>query len=416
MKKLELVLIICMLIAPLIVKSQNYKTQPLSSEIKTISVNKNGDWLQPPFINLHSGDFIRINFDRLGENSFNRLRYKLVHCNADWTPSTLSYIEYLDGFNDNYIEDYASSVNTTVEYTNFGINIPNQDLSLKVSGNYAVIVYEEDNQDNILLNACFSVIDNVISISGGMSSNTLIDSHKEHHQISFIINHQNISIKDPLEELKVFVRQNNRLDNQKVLVKPTYIQPNRLVYEQNKDLIFEAGNEYRRFESVSYRYNGLNIDRTEYVRPYNYTYIIPDQIRAYKRYIYDQDQNGRFYIRNAEASDNDIDADYFYTKFSLSAEDPILNRIYVTGDFCYNIFGEDNLMQYDYEQKEYYTTILLKQGAYNYLYLAQDGDKYSTAPMEGNYYETENEYQIFVYYRPIGERSDKLIGFLNIAK
>jgi len=372
--------------------------------------------MQLPIVKLNSEEFIQLTFDRLGDESSNRLRYKLVHCNTDWTPSGLSEIEYINGFNNNSIDDYAASINTTIEYTNFRLAIPNNDISPRLSGNYVILVYDEDNQQKTLLSACFSVLDSQVSIAGNMSSNTLIDSNREHQQVSFVVNHQGINIRDPFSEVKVFVLQNNRQDNMKSLVKPTYVQSDKLVYEQNRELIFEAGNEYRRFEAVSNRYNGLHVEQTEYKRPYYYTTIIPDQIRAGKRYIYDQDQNGRFYIRNAEGNDSDTEADYFFVRFSLLTDEPVLDKIYVTGDFSYNTFDENNLMQYDFDKEEYYTTRMMKQGVYNYMYLTQQGTKYSTTLTEGNYYEAENEYQIFVYFRPMGERYDSLIGFLNIGK
>lgn len=398
------------------ISAQIYKTQPVLSEIYTIQLNLNGDWTKSPVMILNQGDYIQLSFDRISDDSFNRLRYKILHCNADWTVSSLSEIEYLDGFNDNPVEDYAASVNTTIEYTNFRIVFPNDYLQFKIAGNYVVIVYEEDNPDKILLNACFSIIDPQIKISGSMTSNTLIDSNRGHQQISFTIDHSSINLRDVFSDLKVFVRQNDRLDNQKVNVKPTYVQPNKLVYEQNRELIFEAGNEYRRFESVSYKYNGLHVESTEYRRPYYYTTIIPDKIRAGRQYIYDQDQNGKFLIRNAEGNDPDLDADYFFVKFTLLAETPFANNLYLNGGFTDNTFDGDYQMQYDFVNKEYTTTVLMKQGAYNYQYLLEKDGAYSTSATEGNYYETENEYSVYVYYRPIGQRSDVLIGYLNISK
>jgi hypothetical protein len=393
---------------------QSCRTHPLSDEIRTVRINRAGNWLAPPVI--RQGEYLVLSFDRLGENSTNRLRYKIQHCNADWTPSSISEIDCIDGFNDNLLDDYAVSVNTTVDYANFRLEIPNRDVQLKISGNYAVLVYEEDNYDNMLLSACFSVIDPQISISGNMTSNTLIDANREHQQISFIINYQGIMhINDPYSDLKIYVRQNGRIDNQKSMVKPSIIQPGRLIYEQNRQLIFEAGNEYRRFEAVSHRYNGLRVEHTEYRRPFYYAYIYPDHERAYKRYIYDEDQNGKFYIRNAEANDSDTESDYFHVQFTLKSE-PAGNNVYINGDFTNNTFDDTYLMQYDSEKGEYSLSLLLKQGAYNYQYLTGSGGKFSTLPIEGNYFETENQYQVFVYYRPPGQRYDSLIGYLEIGK
>lgn len=413
MKKLLFALFI---LHPVFIFSQIYKTEAQSSDIHTIQVNKSGNWDEYPIMKLNSDDFIQLNFDRISEDSFNRLRYKIIHCNADWQQSSMSEIECLEGFNDNLIEDYASSVNTTVAYTNFMLSIPNNDVSPKIPGNYAVIVYEEDNPGNTMLHACFSVLDPQISIAGVVSGNTLIDAHRSHQQVSFTINHQDLNIRDPFNDLKIFVRQNNRSDSQKTDLKPTFIQSGKLVYEQNRNLIFEAGNEYRRFDIVSSKYNGLRIYGIKYERPYYHAFVVPDQIRNNTRYLYDEDQNGRFFIRNSEGRDSDTDADYFNVNFSLESDNPFLENVYINGDFSNNAFDDRFQMQYDFNDRVYYTTLFLKQGTYNYQYLTDKGGKYTTLDIEGNYFETENEYQILVYYRPSGQRFDSLIGYLNIKR
>lgn len=411
------ILPILFLFIGLYVNAQTYRTQALVPDIRTIQVIANGDWMQPPVIKLNSDDYINISFDRLSKTSSTRLRYKLVHCDADWKQSRLSDIEYIDGFNDNLIEDYAESINTNVEYTNFQIEIPNRDISIKESGNYALVVYDEDKPNEALLYASFSVLDSQIAISGQVSTNTDIDANKEHQQVSFQISYPGLTVRDPFTDLKVFVMQNNRLDNMRSFIKPTYIQPNKLIYEHNRDLIFEAGNEYRRFEIVSYRYNGLNVESVQYVRPYYQAYIVPQKLRSGKVYSYDQDQNGRFLIRNAEANDSDIEGDYFIVNFRLEMDEPILESIYLNGDFSNNSFTEDYLMKYDHSEKVYYTSLLLKQGAYNYQYLTRKGKGiYSPALIEGNYFETENEYLIYVYHRPMGQQFDSFIGLLRINK
>jgi len=394
---------------------QTYRTQPLSDDIYSIQVNADADWKKLPVIKLDNNQFIQINFDRIAEDAYNYLQYRIVHCNADWTRSSLSEIEYMDGFNNIRIEDYAASINTTVNYSNYIIQFPNDRVRLKLSGNYAVEVFDNSQPDAVLLTACFSVIDPQVMVGGTVSSVTDIDANREHQQVSFWINYNNLRVRDVFSDLKIYARQNNRLDNQKTGIKPTSIQGTKLVYEHNWDLIFEAGNEYRRFETVGHRYNGINVQSTQYIRPNYYAHIIPDKVRTGKTYGYDQDQNGRFLIRNAEAQDNDTEADYFITQFTLKADEPFLEPVYINGGFTYNSFDERYLMEYDFVEKEYTKSLLLKQGAYNYQYLAKRGNSYTTSLIEGNYYETENEYQILIYYRPLGSRSDLLVGSLLIG-
>lgn len=411
----KILLTITLLLGVLYLYPQTYKTQSLSDDVYTIEVNEKGNWASLPVINLNGDSYVNINFDILGQDSYRSLRYRIINCDADWNKSKLSDIEYLEGFNDLPIEDYAQSVNTMVDYTIYDFQIPNDHQRLKLSGNYAIEVYDNEDRDKILLTACFSVLDSKVRIDGGFSSNTDLDVNKEHQQVSFIINTAGIQIRDPFSDLKVIVKQNNRNDNQAQGLKPTYIQGDKLIYEHNRNLIFEAGNEYRRFESVSYRYNGLNIESTVFGRSYYTTNIVKDKIRAGKRYIYDQDQNGCFLIRNGEVDDAKTEADYFLTNFTLDMPEPILDPIYINGGFTNNTFDEKYRMKYDIANKVYKANVLLKQGAYNYQYLTQSGKVYSSAKIEGNYFETQNQYTVYVYYRPVGFLSDQLIGLLLIS-
>ncbi|GAB6121862.1 type IX secretion system plug protein [Dysgonomonas termitidis] len=408
-------LIVILLFVYSILSAQAYRTQALSAEIYTIQVNLNEIPNQNPVARLNSDDNINISFDRLSDNSFNRLRYRIIHCDAYWLKSKgVSEIDYLNGFNDNPIDDYAPSVNTTVEYTHFNLGIPNRDVNLKISGNYVVEVYEDGEPDVVLLTACFSLLEPAVSIAATASSNTDIDFNKSHQQVSFTILHQGMNIRDPYTEIMVFVQQNNRLDNEKRKLKPTYVNPGKLIYEHNRDLIFEAGNEYRRFETSSHRYSGMNVARIKYVRPGYEMDIEADKVRAGRSYSYDQDQNGRFFIRSNDTEYAETEADYFTTNFTLAMGDPLLESIYINGNFTNNTFTDKYKMKYDYNEKVYRLSLLLKQGMYNYLYLTKDGNNFVTANVEGNYFETENEYSVYVYYRPTGQRYDSLIGVQNI--
>lgn len=409
-------IIIILFFIPNLVYAQAYRTQAISPEIYTIQVYANGDWNQLPVIKLNSNEYIQISFDRISDNAFDRLRYRIKHCDAYWkTSKELSDIDYLDGFNDNLIDDYASSINTSVEYTHFSIDIPNRDVNFRISGNYVVEIYEEDEPDKVLLTACFSILDQQLSVGSSISSITDIDANKGHQQLSVSINHPNLNIRDPFTDLKVFIQQNNRIDNERQLTKPSFVGGNQITYTHHRDLIFEAGNEYHRFETSSYRYNGMNVAHLEYNRPYYSMYITTDKIRADRAYSYDQDQNGRFIIRNREANDSETEADYFITYFTLAVDEPFLESVYLNGAFTDNTFTDKYKLKYDPLKKEYKLSLLLKQGLYNYQYLVQTGkNQYSTSKIEGSNSEAENEYTIYVYHRPTGQRYDSLVGFATI--
>ncbi|MBP1619130.1 MAG: hypothetical protein H6Q14_2957 [Bacteroidetes bacterium] len=394
--------------------SQNaeaYSTQPLQAEIHSLQLLANNTWGALPILQLGTSDYLVVSFDRTNTSTPERFRYKLIHCNADWMPSGLIDMEYLDGFNDNLVDDYANSQTTTIDYVNYRIRFPNENARLKLSGNYVLLVYEEDNPSEVVLSACFYVLDNQVNVSSGVTSNTDFGMNKAFQQVSFTIDPLKLQIRDPYVDIKTIVMQNRRRDNLKIDVKPTFLNSGRLIYEHNPNLIFDAGNEYRRFEFVSTKSGGMNVERFRSQSQKYTAWISQDKTRAGASYLYDQDQDGRFFIRNYDGADSDVDADYVLVNFSLKADYPLQQPLYLAGDFSYGNFSEDYRMKYNEMERVYELSVFLKLGSYNYMYLTNEKGPGSTKEMEGNYYQTENEYLTLVYYRPIGQRYDSLIGY-----
>ena len=393
-----------------------YFTNVSDKQIKTLQVKVAGEMFSDPFIELGGENRIEVNFDAFNPG-FGRYAYNLAHCNADWTQSNLSPIEYMNGFQGSTIEDFANAMGTTVQYTNYRLLFPNDDVQPKVSGNYALQVYNEDDPSQIVFTACFSIFEPMVSVAATVSGNTDIDTNQSHQQVSFAINNKNFPITYPQTDLKIWVYQNNRRDNAVTGLQPMTILENQISYTNNQNLIFPAGNEYRRFEMVSTRYASQGVESIRYHAPYYHVTLQPDLPRLLN-YSYDQDQNGRFVIRYDEAVDNNTEADYFFVHFSLLWENPLTEgKFYLQGAFTYDDFNEENLLKYNPETHAYECARLLKQGAYNYqyLYVAPGSTVGSTAQAEGNFYETENEYLILVYHRPFGERYDRLIGMQQVS-
>ncbi len=394
--------------------SQNeeaYSTQPLQAEIRSLQLLVNNTWGALPILQLGSTDYLVVSFDRTNTSTPERFRYKLIHCNADWTPSGLLDMEYLDGFNDNLVDDYANSQATTVDYVNYKIQFPNENARLKLSGNYVLLVYEEDNPSDVVLSACFYVLDNQVNVSSAVTSNTDFGMNKEFQQVSFAIDPLRLQIRDPYVDIKTIVMQNRRRDNLKTDVKPTFLNSGRLIYEHNPKLIFDAGNEYRRFQFVSTKSGGMNVERFRFLNQKYMAWINQDRNRAALSYLYDQDQDGRFLIRNYDGTDSDVDADYVLVNFSLKVDYPLQQPLYLAGDFSYGNFTEDYRMKYNEMERVYELSALLKLGSYNYMYLTNEKGLSPTKEVEGNYYQTENEYLALIYFRPIGQRYDSLIGY-----
>ena len=392
-----------------------YFTDINNRQIKTLQVKVVGEQFSNPYIVLGGEEQIEINFDFMGDG-FPRYAYNVIHCNADWTKSQLSPIEYMDGFQGVTIDDYTNAIGTTTQYANYRLLFPNDNIQFKLSGNYAIQVYNEDNPDQILFTACFSVAEPMVNINATISGNTDIDTNQSHQQVGFTINTRNFPISFPQTDLKIFVYQNNQRDNSVTNIQPTTIQENMISYTNNRSLIFPAGNEYRRMEFLSNKYNGMHVEHISYHAPYYNVELMVDQPRDKQTYQYDQDQDGRFFINCSGCNDPNTEADYYIVHFTLACNPFLGGNIYLNGELFNNVLDEKSKMGYNFETQQYEKAVLLKQGSYNYQYLfvPNNSTKGETGPAEGNFYQAENEYSIYVYYHPMGARYDRLIGVTTV--
>lgn len=384
----------------------------LDRQLHTLQVVVNDDPLQPPIMNLGGGNHLEIGFDEFS-HEYHRYIYKVEHCNADWSPSTEIFeSDYMNGVNGEPIEDYEKSFNTTVLYTHYSLRIPNENISLKLSGNYKLTVYNDEGDEPVpVLTACFSLVEPGVGIGATVSTNTDIDFNKSHQQVDFSVNYGLVKVIDPHRELKTVVMQNRRWDNCVVNPKPNIQAANKIEFTHNRQLIFPAGNEYHKFEILDVHVPTLNVDRMEWFDPYYHATLYPNQTA--RNYLYDEDQNGAFIIRNSDDEDVATTCDYVFTHFTLKSPQLPGGEVYLNGEWTYNRFIPEYRMTYNRETQAYEATALLKQGYYNYNYLfvPDDDTQGNSGRTDGNFYETENEYIILVYHRPNGGRYDKLVGY-----
>ena len=258
-----------------------------SDMINTLRVISDGDWERAPIITLGSDETIEFSFDEMS-HQYHRFTYHIQHCDAAWEPSTdLLESDYLDGFNGETIEDWENSLNTTFDYTHYRLTIPNDQVSLKLSGNYRISI-REDNMEIAYFRFCITEGEHFLSAK--LSGNTDIDSHDSHQQLDMTVNYGSLNVTDPDMELYTAVIQNRRADNMVINPHPTYDAGNRLTYEHCRELIFPAGNEFRRFEIVNMYDYFMNVDKVTFHDPFYHATLIQDNRRhAYK---FDYDHNG----------------------------------------------------------------------------------------------------------------------------
>lgn len=383
-----------------------------SDRIATLQVVAGDDWLSPPVITLGGEDAITISFDDM-THEYHRYAYRIEHCEADWTTSDALFTsDYCEGFNDgNTIENVKNSINTNILYTHYRLKIPNERCNIKMSGNYRVTIYD-DNTSEEVATACFMVVDQRVGLQLGATTNTDIDTNGSHQQIEMKINYAGLKVNNPRQEIKTVVMQNGRWDNAVINAEPQYIMADGLQWTHNKQLIFNGGNEYRKFETLDVSHATMGLESVKWDGKDYHAYVWTDEPR--NSYVYDEDANGAFYVRNSDNIENDYISEYVYVHFALKTP-PTDNDIYINGVWTNDQFLPKYRMIYNPQNGLYENVLLLKQGYYSYNYLVKNGDgSFSPLQSEGNFCYTENKYQCLVYYKAAGDRTDTLVGYRQI--
>ena len=386
----------------------------MSDHIATLQVVADNDWLTMPVIRLNSGQRIHIEFDDL-THQYNRYAYKVIHCEADWTESEeLFESDYIEGFADgNTIDDMEESLNTNQLYTHYSLTLPNEHCRLKMSGNYKVEVYDDNDDSEPMLTACFMVVEPVMTVRMEVTPNTDIDVNKSHQQVSMEVGYNGLQVLQPERQIHTVVLQNGRWDNARLNAKPQYTMADGLRWDHNRELIFDAGNEYRKFEVLDTDHPTLGIDRIRWDGKQFHAFVFADEPRP--NYLYDEDANGAFYIRNSDNIENNRISDYVQVHFQLMCPQPVSGDVYVNGVWTNDRFLEQYRMEYDYGSSSYQLTLPLKMGYYSYQYVMLDADGFAQVmPTEGSFFQTENEYYALVYYRQQGGRADRLVGYQKV--
>lgn len=383
--------------------------------VQSLSVSNPYDFMAPPVIKLTTNDVLDVNFDLIGEER-EYLRYRIIHCNSDWQPSRLMESEFVNGFNETLIEDYGFSRDTYIHYVNYNITLPDQENQILVSGNYLLQVYPEGYPDDILFQVRFSVTEDISPINGGITSRTDKGTDSYYQQLFFNVDLGALGNVNPYQDLIINIEQNNSPFASKTISHPMRVTGGKAVFEHSPELIFEASNEYRRFETVRTDYPGMRVDSVKFMGDMWHAWVHPDESRVDRQYFYDKTQHGRFKIDDYNGTEPDLSADYVMVHFTLEPVEHVKGNIFIDGDFTNHILNDMTMMKYDWNDGLYHTSIPLKQGSYNYRYivLPEDGSIPSPSSIEGNKYETNNEYLIKVFLRTPGSRSDRLVGVSKI--
>ena len=378
-----------------------------ASFIKSVVFKSKNDKFQLPIVAL--GEVFELSFDDLNADERNYY-YRIKYFNHDWTPTSLFQSEFMRGFDNIRIENYRTSFNTLQPYTNYKLKLPNEETKFLLSGNYILEVYNDD--DILIFSRRFLIYENKVDVGAAVYRSRDLTFYQTHQCIQFSINPEaGKFLRDPENLIHTVILQNEQWNSAITDIKPQYFNGNRLEYRYQKKTGFEGGNEYLFFDTKDIRSTGSNVGSVELNRLYE-TYLNTNFLRRGYPYSFNADINGDFFIRTLEGSEDEaIEADYSWVHFSLSAPKFLEGQeVYIYGKFNNYQLTDENKMYFNPGLEIYEGIILLKQGFYNYKYVAKSSDQLLTNSLSDSHALTENRYLILVYYSEFGTRNDALIG------
>lgn len=405
---------VCLLLGSYALTSQNliYDNAVYVDYISTVKLQNSGNPLSFPTVDLSntSDAQLKLKFDDM-EGGFKTYTYKIIHCDKDWYPSDLQEIEYIDGFNNEEIENYDFSTNGYSDYTNYNLYLPNDELNWTISGNYLLVI--TDQELNIpVLSRRFIVNEDLVNISAQQIKPRDVSKINSNHEFKLTISYQNFDIDQPRLELYTTMMQNDNWNSAKTNLMATFERGQSIILDQYDYVSFPALQDFRNFDirPLTYTTSYVNsIDQDEFE-----TTVLLDlgKIRRNHSTVTEQDANGYFVIDNDRYNEPETSSEYCNVIFSLESEYKFDDDLYIIGAFSDWQAKEKYKMYYNEERKLYLGQAYFKQGYYNYMYALRDSEtgKLDMEPIEGNWFETENDYLIIVYYREFGAFYDRIIA------
>ena len=377
--------------------------------VKTITFkSRSSEQGQLPILKL--GEAFTLEFDVL-LNTEPDFYYTIEHFNYDWTPSALAKMEYLQGFDNYRIVDYENSFNAYQLYSHYNLRIPNQQTrGLTKTGNYLLSIFDENQE--LVFSRKFMIYKDEVAVGVAIKRSRDVKYIEGKQNVDIVVNTRGQLLNNPLQTVKAVIIQNNNLNTAIGNIKPQYTLGNELIYRYTDETAFWGGNEFRFFENKEIRAANVAIQYIDLQDIYNH-YLFGDIPRYNRPYTYNPDINGNFLVTALDVDSVDTEADYVNMHFTLAM--PLLtdgSKVYIYGNYNNYALGDQNEMLFNSESNAYEAEMKLKQGFYNYKYVTVDPQgTIDEGRISGNFWQTENNYKVLIYYRDLGARFDELIGF-----
>ncbi|MBO4244681.1 MAG: DUF5103 domain-containing protein [Bacteroidales bacterium] len=378
-----------------------------AQDVKTVEFRKTGTDLGMPICTL--GESLTLSFDVLNDQY--QLAYSVQHCDADFAPDDLQFYEFADGFDNREIYDYKNSFNTHSVFTHYVVNIPNDDITLKISGNYIIKIYDRSDPENVILQKKFMVAEPETQLAIDIETERpfLAEYSITHQQIKANINNSRQRMSNPAGFLKVYVSQNGDINHRHHLEYNFTDAYNIRFHHNDGANLFYGGNEFLYFDAKDVNFKALGIDKIEYTGN-RYRYILSVHSPTDVSYSFREDLDGQFYVKNDRGFNRDLESDYIEVVFRLKYPPLFDGKMYVSGELTNYSFTAANQMTYNNVDNLYECTLLLKQGLYNYTFVIIHDDGTMEYP-DGSWYNTENKYLITIYNTDYNNRGDRLMAY-----
>lgn len=381
--------------------------------LKTVQLHESSFEANPAILKFNGGEQLELSFDDLEADKKN-YSISFVHCNANWQPSDLMNSEFMNGFYEANFLNYDFSTNTIQKFTHYKILFPQSNLQFTKTGNYIAYVYQDNDKEKIVITKRFMIYEDKVTVVANVRQAIGNDEQYEKQHIDFNVINSQYELTNPFTDMKVIITQNNRWDNAVNNIKPTFVEPRQLTYSLDDKSTFNGGNEFRYFDSRSLRTYTERVANIRRDSSYKYHIELKtDESRTFKSYSFYNDLNGGYLIKNQDMSNNaELEADYAWIHFFIPYGTQASGNFYVLGKFTEWRLNKTNRMTYNYKKMGYECDLYVKQGYYNYTYVYLEDEKKGgdESLTEGNHWETENDYTIYVYHRQRATYYDQLVA------
>ncbi len=367
-----------------------------------------------PLIDLNdqSRNSLTIEFDLLS-STLPDFKILFKFCDSDWQPYDNAFLSN-PGYNTEFnLYYYRLPVGVNGATFHYKGNFPNQNVTFPFSGKWKYFIVDTHNENQVFAEGKFYVVNTKINLKVGLRQERLEGAIPDEPSLGRRISiRTEIILPDSMfqSQLKKIEIIENRKINMPVVVDRITRSLDRF-YEWNgsNKFIFVArqllpGNEYRQtdFRNVNlFPLGTINAQHTGV-----------ETSDFFKRRFNDFNGGSElsyFKERNSE---------YLNVNFKLRSPEEIKSPIFLVGSFTdwkvlpeYEMFDDNGLMN---------ITVQLKRGAYDYQYVTGDianGEikNINWNILEGNFFETKNEYHIFVFYESTEKGGyDQIIAYKKI--